>query len=59
MNFLEKQVEKSNRAFQDVGTIQDAIREVSQRLDLLELGQGDLIKKFRILESVALGSQDD
>ena len=32
---------------------------MSQRLDLLELGQGDLIKKFRILESVAMGNQDD
>lgn len=37
----------------------DAVNDMGSRLDLLELGQQDLIKKFRILESIAMGSNDD
>eukprot|EP00347_Sterkiella_histriomuscorum_P020136 403338972 len=59
LNFLEKQVEKSQKVHSDVNLISDVVNDVGARVDLLELGQQDLIKKFRILESIAMGSNDD
>lgn len=35
------------------------MNDIGSRVDLLELGQQDLIKKFRILESILMGSNED
>ncbi|CDW90584.1 UNKNOWN [Stylonychia lemnae] len=59
LNFLEKQVEKSHKVVQDVNVVSEAVMDIGQRVDLIELGQQDLIKKFRILESIAMGSNDE
>ena len=59
MNFLEKQLDKANTAYSKMGQLSDTVTDMCSRLDLLELGQQDLVKKFRILESINLGTNDD
>ena len=39
MNFLEKQVDKANTAYQQVTSLKEAMSDAYQRIDLLELGQ--------------------
>ena len=59
LNFLEKQVEKTHKVQYDMGIMSEAVNDIGARLDLMELGHQDLIKKFKILESIAMGSNDD
>ncbi len=59
MTFLEKQVDRANTAFQSVGRLEGDMKEVYSKCDLLELGQQDLIKKFKIVEAYALGLADE
>ena len=38
MNFLEKQIDKANRSFQEMGLIQANMSELNSKVALLELG---------------------
>jgi len=51
LNFLEKQVEKANTAYLQVNSVQNAMGQVRERIDLVELFQTDLAKKLQIIES--------
>jgi hypothetical protein len=42
-----------------VGKLEESVLDINSRLELIELGHHDIIKKFRILESINLGVNDD
>ena len=46
LSFLEKQLERANRAFQESAQHKELIHTLSERLDLLELAQQDQARKW-------------
>ena len=46
LNFLEKQVERANRAFQETAQQKEQIQTISERIEILELAQQDQARKW-------------
>ena len=49
LSFLEKQVEKANRAYLQVDSLRDQIGHIKERVDLVELQSEDVTKKVQII----------
>ena len=49
LSFLEKQVEKANRAYLQVDSLRDQIGHIKERVDLVELQSEDVGKKVQII----------
>ena len=51
LSFLEKQVERANRAYLNVESLRDQIGHLKERIDLVELQGEDTAKKVQIIAS--------
>ena len=51
LSFLEKQVEKANRAYLQVDSLRDQLGHVREKVDLVELQSEDLAKKVQIISA--------
>lgn len=48
LSFMEKQIERANRAFAETNTQKETIKDLTQRIEIMELAQQDQARKWSL-----------
>lgn len=58
LSFMEKQLERANRAFAEANTQKETIKDLTQRIEIMELAQQDQARKWSLfVNDISAGRQ--
>ena len=58
LSFMEKQLERANRAFAEASVQKETLRDLTQRIEIMELAQQDQVRKWSLfVNDISAGRQ--